>query len=86
MLPRIKIAIGPRGPKSPEGDNIHRKPQLNPHRHDLRKVKVPADDPDLGNKAREEFREENPGFELPGTPAKPISRRNSLLPRIFIKD
>ncbi len=67
MFRRIPIADGPRGPDSPPGKFVHRDPEKNPPRHDLRKVRVPAVDPDLGERAREKNREENPGSELPGS-------------------
>ena len=55
MFKRILIADGPRGPDSPPGKLVHRDPAKNPPRFDLRKTRVPADDPDLGDRAREKI-------------------------------
>ncbi len=86
MFRRVVVAIGPRGPESPEGFVIHVDPEKGPPRYDLRKVRVPADDPDLGERARERNREENPGFELPGSVSPRQSRRETYsFPRIKLK-
>jgi hypothetical protein len=61
MFPRIQIRNSRR--TGIDGEFVHEEPKKGPPRHDLRKVRVLRDDPDLG----EDARAENPGVKMPGS-------------------
>ncbi len=88
MFNRISISKMPsrQGDDISDGHPVHLDPEKGPPRYDLRKVRVPNDDPDLGDAARERNRKENPGTQLPGSTASDGGRREAYsLRRLLVR-